>query len=179
MNTPSHRRLEALRQEHWTASVSSPAWQRVRRRRRRRLLSFIWPFNLDLWGLLLVISSPAGPQVAKNILPLFAQPACSILAVPPPEEGSLIWLWENQEEQKAIWQASPTPGKSSSWRLRQAVGVLLEYWWCHCSRSPPVSSSSDLCSERAGRGWATAGRSRVSNSFCTDKQRLSVGFKVL
>lgn len=101
---------------------------------------------------LMVISCPAGPQVAKNILPLFAQAACSILALPPP-----LWCgyergpW-NQEEQKAIWQAPPTPGKSSSWRLRQAVWVLLEYWWWHCSRSPPVSSSSDLCSEHAGKG---------------------------
>lgn len=104
---------------------------------------------------LMVISCPAVPQVPENTLPFFAQPACSILALPPPVEVSLICYergpW-NQEEQKAIWQVSPTPGKSSSWRLRQAVWVLLEYWWWHCSRSPPVSSSSDLCSEHAGKG---------------------------
>lgn len=139
----------------WSACVPGPAWQRGTP---PPLFSFIWPFMLDLCGLRAILWS-ARLQLVHRWL----RTPCSYLPGLPVQYKPSLHPWkglwycyergpQNQEEQKAIWQPLATPGKSSSWRLRQAVWFLLEYWWWHHSRSPPVSSSSDLCSEHAGKG---------------------------
>lgn len=69
-------------------------------------------------------------------------------------ERSLILLFGRIRESrraKSHLAGITTPAESSSWCLRQAVCLLLEYWW-HRSRSPPMFSSSDLCSVHAGKG---------------------------
>lgn len=107
---------------------------------------------------LMAISSPAGPQVAKYTLLLFVWPACSILAFSPFAQRPLILLWEGSmesrrlREKKGIWLAFPTLAKPSSWCRGQTVSFPFEHWWWHCSRSPPVSSSSDQCGGHAGKG---------------------------
>lgn len=104
MNTQSHRRLEALWQEHWTAFPMERLCHFLRGSRSAASVVFIYlafhAGSLRTSCHPMVISSPAGPQVAKLTLPLFARPACSILALPPSVEGTLILLWERTTESR-------------------------------------------------------------------------------
>lgn len=122
------------------------------------LISFILYIRLNRWGRRGILR-PSRIQLVHRWLSTL----CSYLSglpvqyQPSPHPRNGPWYcyeraaW-NQEEGKGIWPALSTLAKSSSWRLRQTVWFLFEHWWWHGSRSPPVSSSTDLCGGHAGKG---------------------------
>lgn len=100
---------------------------------------------------LMAMHYPAGLQVAKYTLLLFVWPAFLILALSPSMEWSVILLWEGSK--KSRWAKSHLAAIIRLGYIQLlAVWFLFEHWWWHCSRTPPVSSSSDLCSGYAGKG---------------------------
>lgn len=137
------------------APASFPGWQQVRRLRCFRLFgspSWIGEDFLPSYGHLVSSWSTGGRELD---LLLFA-PALPLNISPPTHPRSVRWNCSERglqnKEVRAIWQALAGPAKLGCWRPRQAVWFLSEYWWWHRSRSPPVPSSSDLCSQHAAKG---------------------------